>query len=395
MTVARKIEEFMAQSSWIRKMFEEGIRLKKEYGDDKVYDFSLGNPNIHIEVPEHFKKILLETARDSGLRVHAYMPNAGFHETRTAIAEYLSDEHKAELTHDHVIMTCGAGGALNVALKTLLDPGDEVIIPVPFFAEYRFYIDNHGGVPRYVETHDDFSLDIEAIADAITDRTKIVLINSPNNPTGKVYDRRSIERLGELLTQKSNERDNHIYLIADEPYRDIVFDGIRVPSIFQAYDCSIIATSYSKTLSIPGERIGYLAVNPGIPGWESVINGMVVSTRILGFVNAPALMQRIVAKMQGVIVDIEYYRKKRDILCDGLATIGYEFIKPQGAFYLFPKSPIDDDVEFVSALQRRQILTVPGRGFGRAGYFRIAYCVDDRTILNSMKGFAEVMAEYR
>jgi aspartate/methionine/tyrosine aminotransferase len=233
------------------------------------------------------------------------------------------------------------------------------------------------------------------LARAGTDRTKIVLINSPNNPTGKVYDKRSMEHLGALLTQKSNERGNHIYLIADEPYRDIVFDGIRVPSIFQAYDCSIIATSYSKTLSIPGERIGYLAVNPGIPGWESVINGMVVSTRILGFVNAPALMQRIVAKMQGVIVDIEYYRKKRDILCDGLATIGYEFIKPQGAFYLFPKSPIDDDVEFVSALQRRQILTVPGRGFGRSGYFRIAYCVDDRTILNSMKGFAEVIAEYR
>ncbi|MBN2282628.1 MAG: pyridoxal phosphate-dependent aminotransferase [Deltaproteobacteria bacterium] len=393
MAISRKIEGFMSQSSWIRKMFEDGLRLKRELGDENVFDFSLGNPNIHIDTPDRFKELLAEVADDVALGVHAYMPNAGFPGTRKAIADYLSEEHSVKMHIDHVVMACGAGGALNVVLKTLLDPGDEVIIPAPYFVEYRFYIDNFDGIPRIVPTHEDFSLDVEAIAAAVTEKTKAVLINSPNNPTGKVYDEDSIRELAAALQEKDRRFGTDIYLISDEPYRDIIFDGIKVPSVFKAYAHSIIATSYSKNVSIPGERIGYVALNPRIGGAKTLMDGLVLSTRILGFVNAPAFMQRVIEKMQGVVVDTTIYQTKRDMLCEGLAAIGYRFDKPQGAFYLFPRSPIDDDVAFVQLLQQKNILTVPGSGFGRGGYFRIAYCVDDRTIANSMKGFEEAFNE--
>jgi aspartate aminotransferase len=287
-------------------------------------------------------------------------------------------------------MACGAGGALNVALKTLLDPGDEVIIPVPFFVEYRFYIDNFNGIPRLVQTREDFSLDLAAIESAISEKTKIVLINSPNNPTGKVYGRDAIEELASMLELKERQSGRTIYLISDEPYREIVYGGKEVPSILKACRNSIIATSYSKSISIPGERIGYLAVNPSATDSSDIINGMSLCTRILGFVNAPSLMQRVIAHLQGVQVDVGEYRKKRDLLCDGLSKIGYEVQKPEGAFYLFLKSPVSDDVAFVKALQKENILTVPGSGFEGPGYVRIAYCVDDATIVNSMNGFEKV-----
>jgi len=392
MAISRKIEGFISQSSWIRKMFEDGLRLKREFGENKVFDFSLGNPNI--EPPQQFKELLLEVANDKTRGVHGYMPNAGYADTRSAVAGYLRGIHKKEIKPDHVVMTCGAGGALNVILKTLLDPGEEVIVPTPFFVEYRFYIDNHGGVIKLVESRDDFSLNIEAIGNAVTEKTKIVLINSPNNPTGKVYDQKSIHALGELLTQKSAELNREIYLISDEPYRDIVYDAVEVPSIMQSYHNSIIATSYSKSISLPGERIGYLAVSPAAVDLVPLLGGLILCNRIIGFVNAPAIMQRIVAKMQGITVNVEAYKRKRDLLCNGLASAGYRFEKPEGAFYLFPRSPIEDDVEFVKALQKKNILTVPGSGFGKAGYFRIAYCVDDAVIINSIKGFADVMREY-
>jgi aspartate aminotransferase len=292
-------------------------------------------------------------------------------------------------------MTCGAAGALNVILKTILDPGDEVITPAPYFVEYGFYADNHGGVLKPVATRADFSLDLDAVAAAVGERTKAVLINSPNNPTGQIYSQESLERLGALLAEKGAALGCTLYLISDEPYRKIVYDGARVPSIFACYANSLIASSYSKDISIPGERIGYIAVNPAADRKQELAAGITLSNRILGFVNAPALMQRVVAEMQGLSVDVSRYARNRDLLCDGLAECGYEFVKPPGAFYLFPRSPIADDAAFVQTLQEELILVVPGSGFGGPGHFRISYCVQDRTIVDAMPGFERALARYR
>ncbi len=376
----------MSQSSWIRKMFEEGDNLKKQYGAENVFDLSLGNPNV--EPPARFQELLQQVVQEASPNKHGYMPNAGYVETRRALADYLGRLHGVALTHNQVIITCGAGGALNVILKTLLDEGDEVIVPTPYFVEYRFYVDNAGGVTKLVKTKDDFSLDLGAIAAAITEKTKVVLINSPNNPTGKVYDAAAIKGLADILREKSAALGREIFLLSDEPYRDIVYDGIEVPSILAAYRHSIIASSYSKSLSLPGERIGYLAMNPEMTEAATVLDGAILCNRILGFVNAPALMQRVVAGLQGNHVDVEVYQRKRDLLCAGLSSLGYRFPKPEGAFYLFVRSPLKDDVAFVNTLLRERVITVPGSGFGGPGYFRIAYCVDDRTILKALEGFA-------
>ncbi len=392
MTIAKKIDSFINRSSWIRKMFEEGGRLKALHGAEKVFDFSLGNPNI--AAPDCFDKTLAETACSCSGE-HGYMPNTGYPHVRQAVAKYLAAEQGAVLSETEIIMTCGASGALNVALKTLLDPGDEVLTPIPCFVEYGFYADNHGGVLKTVPTHTDFSLDLDRMEEAITERTKVVLINSPNNPTGQIYSRESLEALGELLRRKSEQFDRTIYLVSDEPYRKIVFDNHPVPSIFQCYANSIIGTSYSKDISIPGERIGFAAVNPAADYHDDLLNGMALANRILGFVNAPALMQKIVACLQGTSVDISLYQRKRDLLCQGLAEAGYEFTTPPGTFYLFPKTPIADDVQFVQALQEELILVVPGSGFMGPGHFRIAFCVDDDTIVNALPGFARAMARFR
>ncbi|HVO66880.1 MAG TPA: pyridoxal phosphate-dependent aminotransferase [Syntrophales bacterium] len=393
MAISNKVRGFISQSSWIRKMFEEGSLLKKQYGADNVFDFSIGNPSV--APPPEFREVLRQVAGEDSSGVHGYMSNAGYPETRAAVAAFLSQEHRVPLSADHVIMTCGAAGALNIICKVLLEPGDEVLIPTPCFMEYRFYVDNASGVAVFVKSNTDFSLDLEAMRDAITERTKIILINSPNNPTGKVYDRALIRGLAELLEDKERTYGRDIYLVSDEPYREIVYDGVRVPSILAAYRNSIIASSYSKSLSLAGERIGYLAVSPAVSDIEEVMSGLILYNRTLGFVNAPALMQRVIAKIQGTTVDVREYRRKRELLCDGLLSIGYEFLKPDGTFYLFPRTPIDNDIEFVKALTKRRILTVPGSGFGWPGNFRIAFCVDDATIVNSMKGFEEAFKEYR
>ncbi|MCK9275642.1 MAG: pyridoxal phosphate-dependent aminotransferase [Syntrophales bacterium] len=392
MAIAKKIADFKSQSSWIRKMFEDGIRLKNLYGAENVFDFSLGNPNL--DPPEKFKKLLIETAHDEKAGVHGYMPNAGLPETREAIASFLNMKQEVNLAWQYIVMTCGAGGALNVVFKTLLDPGDEVVIPTPFFVEYRFYVDNFNAVPKLVRVKKDFSLDIGAIQSAINEKTKIILINSPNNPTGKVYDHESIEALSSMLVKIEKKTGRSIYIVSDEPYREIVYDGKTVPSILKAYRNSIIATSYSKSISVPGERIGYIAVNPGASDSDEIIDGLSLCTRILGFVNAPAMMQRIITGLQGVQVNIGEYQRKRDLLCEGLACIGYEVEKPEGAFYLFLKSPLKNDIDFVKALQEKNILTVPGSGFEGPGYIRLAYCVDDSTIINSMNGFEEVFKKH-
>ncbi|MDJ0782993.1 MAG: pyridoxal phosphate-dependent aminotransferase [Desulfosarcinaceae bacterium] len=393
MTIATKINAFMEKSSWIRKMFEEGARLKAQHGADKVFDFSLGNPNL--PPPESFNQTLQEVVVTCGPDGHCYMPQAGYPQVCRSIATYLSEEQGVAVSEADVLMTCGAAGALNVILKTLIDPGDEVIVPTPCFVEYNFYVDNHGGRLKMVPTRSNFDLDLDALAVAIGAKTKAVLINSPNNPTGRIYSREALDALGELLQRKSAELDRTIYLLSDEPYRKIVFGGVEVPSVFTAYQDSILATSYSKDLSIPGERIGFAAVNPQATHHRDLLAGMTLANRILGFVNAPALMQRVVSCLQGQSVDIGAYKHKRDLLCDGLAAAGYEFETPAGAFYLFPRTPIADDVAFVRALQEELILVVPGSGFAGPGHFRIAFCVEDTVIVNALAGFKRVMDKFK
>jgi aspartate aminotransferase len=392
MTISKKIEEIMATASFIRKMFEEGARLKAQYGPENVFDFSLGNPNL--PPPPQFDDVINRLLKEKPNGMHGYMPQPGYPHVRAKVAAYLSREQGIDITGNEIIMTCGAAGALNVILKALLDPGDEVLSPVPCFVEYKFYTDNHGGVFKTVKTQEDFSLDIEAISGAVTEKTKVVLINSPNNPTGQIYSKESLDALGELLGKKSGELNRTIYLISDEPYRKIIYDDAEVPSIFKSYRNSIVATSYSKDISIPGERIGFIAINPDASYKSDLLEGMTLTNRILGFVNAPALMQRIVAELQGTRVDVSEYKKKRDLLCDGLAESGYSFLRPPGTFYLFPKTPIPDDVAFVKSLQEELILVVPGSGFAGPGYFRIAFCVDDDTIVNAMPGFKKVIEKF-
>ncbi len=391
MSISKKIKASISKSSLIRKMFDEGILLKKQHGADNVYDFSLGNPNV--DHPEAFKRELIRVADQEIALKHGYTPNAGYLETRQVVAKKISKTTGLKISADHIVMSCGAGGALNVILKSLLDPGDEVIILKPFFVEYPFYIENYNGVVKYAATKPDFSLDIPAISTAITRKTKAIIINSPNNPTGRVYSKSNLAGLARLLKEKGKAQNRVIYLISDEPYAEIVFDGVTVPSVLAAYANSIVAYSYSKTLSLPGERIGYIAVHPKIHEADDLVNALILCTRIMGFVNAPALMQRIVANLQHITVNVKIYQKKRDLLCRGLARAGYHFTKPQGAFYLFVKSPIPDDLKFVHLLLQKNILVVPGSGFGCPGYFRIAFCVDDATIVNSLSGFAAAIKE--
>ena len=330
-----------------------------------------------------------------GLGDHCYMPQAGFPQVCDAISNHLSREQGVNVAAGDIIMTCGAAGALNVILKALLDPADEVIVPTPCFVEYKFYVDNHGGTLKMVPTREDFTLDLEAIEKAVTPKTKVVLINSPNNPTGQIYSAESLARLGRLLAEKGQALGRTIYLVSDEPYRKIVFDGRQVPSIFRAYAESLVVTSYSKDLSIPGERIGFAAINPAAAHKAQVLAGMTLANRILGFVNAPALMQRVVACLQGMSVEVAEYKRKRDLLCEGLASAGYDFVTPPGTFYLFPRTPIADDVAFMRELQQELILVVPGSGFAGPGHFRIAFCVDDQTIVNALPGFRKVMRRYK
>jgi len=393
MTIAKKIETAMSRSSWIRKMFEEGARLKSIHGAENVYDFSLGNPNIRP--PAEFGAALKDAVAVSETEGHGYMPNTGFPHVCQAIADFLSGEHDIKIAGNEVIMTCGAAGAMNIVLKAILDPGDEVITPAPYFVEYAFYADNHGGVLKSVPTRPDFTLDTNALSEAISGRTKAVILNFPNNPTGQVYSEESLRELGNLLTEKGRALNRTLYLISDEPYSKIIYDGVTVPSIFQCYTESVIASSYSKDLSIPGERMGFAAVNPNAAHKGELLAGMALANRILGFVNAPALIQRAVASVQGARVDVSEYARKRELLCDGLAECGYEFVKPAGAFYLFPKTPIPDDVKFVHTLQEELILSVPGSGFGGPGHFRIAYCVEDDTIVNAMPGFKRAIETFK
>ena len=385
MAVSNKVKGSMEQGSWIRKMFEEGISLKQQFGEENVFDLSLGNPIM--EPPQEFFDELRRVAENPIAGLHRYMPNAGFVETRDAVAAQLREETSQDFTANEIIMCCGAGGALNVILKTLLDPGDEVVIFAPYFVEYFFYADNHGGVCKVVPPNDDFLPDLDAFENAIVENTKIVLLNSPNNPSGVLYSAELLAQLGEIIQRKEKEFGSEIFLVSDEPYRKILFDGLEYPHIFDHHVRSIVATSHSKDLALPGERIGFVAVHPDYDDKTELMDGLVFCNRTLGFVNAPALIQHIVKNLQSVTIDVQQYQDKRDFMYQNLTEIGYEMPMPQGAFYMFPKSPIEDDVEFTAELQKSNVLVVPGRGFGSPGHFRLSYCVTDETLAGSLEGF--------
>ena len=393
MPVSERVRRFMKQGSWIRRMFEEGMVLKQRHGAENVFDLSLGNPVM--EPPPEFFEELRRIANNPTPGMHRYMPNAGYAETRGAVAEQLGRETGLTFTADEVLMACGAGGALNVVLKSLLDPGDEVVIFAPYFVEYMFYADNHGGSCRSVPPDDRYYPDLAAFEAAITPRTRVVLVSSPNNPTGVVYDSGLLSRLAEIIAEKERQLGTEVFLVSDEPYRKILFDGLTYPHIFHHHVRSIVATSHSKDLALPGERIGYVAVHPDYDGRAELMDALNFCNRTLGFVNAPALMQHIVRSLQSVTIDVSEYQAKRDFLYDGLTAMGYETVRPQGAFYMFPRSPIEDDTAFVEELKKHLVLVVPGRGFGLGGHFRISYCVDDRTLEGSMEGFRAAIESVR
>ncbi|MFC1870455.1 pyridoxal phosphate-dependent aminotransferase [Chloroflexota bacterium] len=392
MSISDDVRKGMAEGSWIRRMFEEGAALKQRYGPENVFDLSLGNPIM--EPPTEFKRELRKLAENPLPGMHRYMENAGYAETRAAVAAQLSLETGVKFTLNDVIMTCGAAGALNVALKTILNKGDEVIIFAPFFVEYINYIDNFGGVARVLPTDEQFTPRIDTLETAINPKTKAVLINSPNNPTGVVYNEDFIHRLGAMLQKKQSQYETQIFLLSDEPYRKIIYDGLKYPSPLPHYQQSIVVTSHSKDLALPGERIGYIAIHPESSQREELANGCIYCNRILGYVNAPALMQHLVRHLQQVTVSVAEYQKKRDFLYHHLIGMGYSVVKPSGAFYMFPKSPLADDVAFVRELQQWQVLVVPGRGFGAPGYFRLSYCVDDQTLEGSLTGFQKAAYKF-
>lgn len=392
MTISRKLMQQMAEGGWIRKMFEEGIALKQKYGERNVFDLTLGNPIV--EPPDEFHQELSKWTNNPKPGMHRYMPNAGYPETRTAVAEYLSSVTGLAFTQNEIVMTCGAAGGLNVALKSIVEVGGEVIIFSPYFVEYVYYIDNAQGVPVIVSTDSQFAPYLNDLEKSISPRTRAVLINSPNNPTGVVYGHDTLKGIGDILAQKEKQYGAEIYLISDDIYRRLVYDGVECPHVFQYHPRTIVTTSYSKDLAIPGERIGYIAVNPLCEGREELVNGMVFCNRTLGFVNAPALMQNVVRTLQDACVDIGAYQKKRDILYNGLVELGYSVVKPAGAFYIFPRSPVEDDTAFVRELQEHNVLIVPGKGFGAPGYFRISYCVEDWVIEGSLPGFGAAAKKY-
>lgn len=378
------------QSSFIRQMFEEGRVLKEKYGEENICDFTIGNPNI--EPPKSFSKAIKKIVNQKIPGKHGYMPNTGYEYVKKKVANRVTREQEIHIPGKNIVMTCGAGGGLNIILRTILNPGDNVIAPIPYFVEYKNYVTNYGAEINLVNSKINFDLDLKAIEWAINDKTAAIIINSPNNPSGFIYSEEKIRSLGELLRRKSKEVGRTIYLISDEPYRKIAFDGIKVPPIHPFYKNSFVVTSCSKDLSIPGERIGWISINPVIDDLEDTIAAMGLCKRILGFVNAPALMQRVIAEIIDEEADLDLYQRKKDKLCSMLKSLGYKFIEPKGTFYLMPKAPGGDDLKFVQRLKENNILAVPGRGFGLKGYFRLAFCVDDSVIEKSYEGFKKAIS---
>ncbi len=393
--IAEKMKGMVANSSAIRAMFEEGNRLAGIYGAENVYDFSLGNPNV--AAPEAVKQAILELLEDEDpVVLHGYTnSNSGYADVRQAVAESLNERFGTGFEGKNIVMTVGAAGGLNVILKTLINPGDEVIVFAPYFGEYRSYTNNYDGVLVEISPNTaDFQPKLDEFEEKITAKTKAVIVNTPNNPTGVVYSEETIKKLAAVMEKKQKEYGTEIYLISDEPYRELVYDGVEVPYLTKYYANTIVGYSYSKSLSLPGERIGYLVIPDEAADSETVLSAANVANRILGFVNAPTLQQKIVKKCLKEKTDISYYNRNREALYQGLADCGFSCIKPEGAFYLFVKSPVEDEKEFCAAGKKYHILMVPGSSFGCPGYVRLAYCVSYETIINSLPKFAELAKEY-
>lgn len=391
---SNKVVDSLSKSSMIRAMFEEGEALRKLHGPDKVFDFSIGNPEINP--PQGVKDSLKRLVLDSKPGMHRYMSNAGFPDVRQKVAQFVQKEQKVPVSFENIVMTCGAAGGLNIVLKTLLNPGDQVIVSPPYFVEYKGYIENYGGITVEVPTNPrNFQIDADRLEKAITPLTKAVIINSPNNPTGVIYDESTLRKVAQVLEAKEKEFNTTIFVISDEPYTKVIYDGAVLPAIMSIFKNSIIVNSFSKSLALPGERIGYIAVNSAIHNVELLIEGLIFCNRVLGYVNAPALMQQVVADNLEQTIDVEWYKTRRDILYNHLISLGFSCIKPQGAFYLFPKALIDDDVEFKNRALKYNLLIVPGSGFGMPGYFRLAYCISLETIKNSLPAFEALAKEFK
>ncbi|MCL2601438.1 MAG: pyridoxal phosphate-dependent aminotransferase [Treponema sp.] len=399
MPLADAIREALGSQLTIRRMFEDGIALKKQHGADNVFDFSIGNPDV--PPPPEFYKVLQKLVWEEEKGVHGYMPNAGFTAVREAVAKKVSAEQGVALDGSHLVMSCGAAGGLNVVLKAILNPGDEVIVPKPYFVEYRPYVANFGGRLIEVESSADFDLDSRAIKAALSPKTKAVIINSPHNPTGRVYSATSLAALAEVLDAHGRTHGHAPYLIADEPYREIVYDGLEVPPVLSAYSQSIVVNSYSKNLSLPGERIGYIAVSPAIDSRQELVNAFIYTTRILGFVNAPALMQRVVAELSSAQTDVEVYARRRALFTAILDEAGINYARPEGAFFLFCQVPngagaaVSSDYAFTEHLRNNLILGVPGSLFAMPGWVRFAYCVDEKIIAASRTAFVKAVADWK
>ncbi len=400
MPVATHISEAMASSSFIRRMFEEGLMMKSRFGADNVYDFSIGNPDL--EPPAKVARMLAAEGTEAKPGSHGYMPNAGYPETRAAMAKKVSGEQGVEIDAGRVVMGVGAAGAMNAVLKAVLSHGDEVLVSAPFFPEYAHYARNHGGILRSVPAKEDFSLDIAAIEAAISSKTAALIINSPNNPTGKIYPAELLAELGAALTRAKARTGRAVLVIADEPYREIVYDNRKVAPIFPVWPDSVVVSSFAKNLSLPGERIGYVVVNPASSWAQELTDAVIFCTRVLGYVNAPATFQRIVAECWNEKVDYSSYLKRRNLLTGILDEAGIEYSVPEGAFYLFCKVPErrvtsgnpGDDAAFCDHLKANRVLGVPGKGFGKPGWFRLAYCVSEKTITLSREAFKKARIEW-
>lgn len=389
------IKAHLGNSSWIRRMFEAGIELKKKYGAENVFDYSLGNPDI--PAPEVVKTAMTDLAEHAlDPFAFGYMPNAGLPEVRAALAAKLGKEQGVEVGGEKVLVTCGAAGGINVFFRAVLSAGDEVLCPAPYFVEYGFYAENYGGILKSVPCKEDFTLDIAAMDAAITPKTRAVIINSPNNPTGQIYSAEEINALAEVLRKHSAANGRVIYLISDEPYRFLNFDGVEIPSMFKAYDATVVIGSFSKNLSLAGERIGFIGVNPALENGQELMAGLIMCNRILGFVNAPVVAQKLILQCMDSEVDLNIYRRRRDKMAKVLKDAGLEFTMPRGAFYFFPKSPTADESVFINALVEQRVLAVPGCGFGMPGYFRLAFCsISEEAIEKSADSFKRAVESVR
>ena len=392
--ISSKMKAMVSNSSVIRKMFEEGKRLSQIHGEENVFDFSIGNPSV--EPPEKIKEIMQKIITEEKPNIlHGYMNNSGYEDVRDAIANNLSNKYNFEVKQENIVMTCGAAGGLNIILKTILNPGDEVIVFAPFFGEYINYVKNFDGEVKIISARtEDFQINLEELKSKITSKTKAVIINSPNNPSGVIYSENTIKNLANILMEKQKELNSDIYLVSDEPYRELIYGDVEVPCILKYYNNSFIGYSYSKSLSLPGERIGYIVVNPIMKEVDEVIQGLNIANRILGFVNAPSFFQRVIKESLDLEIDVEIYRQNRDLLYNHLTSIGFKCLKPKGAFYLFPKSPIDDDIKFCEDAKKFNILAVPGTTFGCPGYFRLSYCISYDKIKKSLKSFNKLIELY-